>query len=210
MMQKALWIMALGGALALAGCVGPKERVTLLAPVQPDKAVGGVVVEYKDGREAYLSNVNQQAGLRGERAPRFEQLEETDPLHTEIMGYLPKNLARDFFYFATGSGNLSDKEMDRLQAFLTKNIENRPGVQIEIAAHTDATGTEAINNRVSDERAKTVLGQVRKRVREANLPVKEDDIDTVASSWHWARSGLAPGQAGQANRAYRVVVVTVR
>ena len=103
MMQKALWITALGGALALAGCVGPKERVTLLSPVQTDKAVGGVVVEYKNGGEAYLSNVNQKAHLRGERAPRFEQLDETDPLHTEIMGFLPKNLARDFFYFATDS-----------------------------------------------------------------------------------------------------------
>lgn len=209
-MQKALWIAALGGALALAGCASPKERVTLLAPVQPGKAVGGVVVEYKDGGEAYLSQVNQQAGLRGERAPRFEQLDETDPLHTEIMGYLPKSLAREFFYFATGSGNLSEGEMDRLQAFLASSIENRPGVQIEIAAHTDATGSEAINDRVSGERASTVLGQVLKRVSDANLPVKEDDIDTVASSWHWARSGLEPGEAGQPNRAYRVVVVTVR
>lgn len=209
-MRKALGLIALGGALALAGCAASKERVTLLSPAQPGKGTGAVVIEYKDGREAYLTQANQRARLRGEKEPRLEQFDEVDPVHTQIMRFLPKMLARDFFYFATGEGTLSDTEMDRLQAFLAQNIENRPGVEIEIAAHTDATGTEEINNRISAERARTVLGQVLKRVSDANLPVKEDDIDTVASSWHWARSSLAPGEAGKPDRSYRVVVVTVR
>ena len=209
-MRKTLGLIALGGALALAGCAASKERVTLLSPVQPGKNTGAVVVEYKDGGEAYLTAANQQAKLRGEKEPRLEQLDMADPVHTQIMGFLPKNLARDFFYFETGKGTLSDSEMDRLQAFLAQNIENRPGVEIEIAAHTDATGSEAVNDRVSLERAKTVQGQVLKRITDANLPVEADDIDTVASSWHWARSSLEPGQEGQPDRAYRVVVVTVR
>ncbi|UAB77633.1 OmpA family protein [Erythrobacter sp. SCSIO 43205] len=209
-MRKTLGLIALGGALALAGCASSKERVTLLSPAIPGKGTGAVVVEYADGSEAYLTAANQQAKLRGEKEPRFDQLDEADPVHTEIMGFLPKHFARDFFYFATGEGTLSKSEMDRLQAFLAQNIENRPGAEIEIAAHTDATGNEAVNNRVSAERAQTVLGQVRKRVSESNLPIKEDDIEAVASSWHWARSSLQPGQEGQPNRAYRVVVVTVR
>ena len=209
-MQKALGLIALGGALALAGCANSKERVTLLSPVQPGKDTGAVVVEYADGSEAYLTAANQQAKLRGDKEPRLKQLDEVDPVHTEIMGSLPKNFARDNFYFATGEGTLSASEMDRLQTFLAQNIENRPGVEIEIAAHTDATGSEAVNDRVSQQRASTVLGQVLKRVNDANLPVGEDDIDTVASSWHWARSALEPGQVGQPDPAYRVVVVTVR
>jgi len=209
MMHKALGIIALGGALALAGCATPKERVTLLSPAQVGKDVGGVVVEYEDG-EAYLGQPNQQAALRGEKAPRFTQLDQAEPFYTDLMGDLPKMLARDFFYFATGEGTLREEELDRLQLFLANSIQDRPGLAIEIAAHTDATGTEAINDRVSTQRAQTVLGQVLERVEAAQIPVEPDDIDVVASSWHWARSGLQPEETGQANRAYRVVVVTVR
>ncbi len=214
MMGRALGMIAqkivvLGGALALAGCATTKERVTLLSPAQAGKDVGGVVVEYEDG-EAYLNQPNQQAALRGGKAPRFKQLEEADPGYTELMGELPKMLARDFFYFATGEGTLSEKELDRLQLFLANSIQDRPGLAVEIAAHTDATGTETVNDRVSRERAQTVLGQVLQRVEAAQIPVGTDDIDVVASSWHWARSGLQPGEAGQSNSAYRVVVVTVR
>lgn len=209
-MQRTLGLIALGGALALAGCASSKERVTLLSSAVPGKDTGAVVIEYADGSEAYLTAANQQAKLRGEKEPRLKQFDEVDPVHAEIMTDLPKRFARENFYFATGEGTLSDTEMDRLQAFLAQNIENRPGVEIEIAAHTDATGSEEVNDRVSQQRAMTVLGQVRKRVNDADLPIEEGDIDAVASSWHWARSALAPGETGQPDPAYRVVVVTVR
>lgn len=202
-------LLALGGALALAGCATSKERVTLLSPAQEGKAIGGIVVEHEEG-ETFLGAVNQQASLRGTKAPKFKQLDETDPLHTDIMGSLPPASARDLFYFGFEQGTLSPEELDRLQAWLTQNIQDRPGLHIEIAAHTDATGTLEVNDRVSRQRADNVLGQVLERVESANIPVQREDIDVVASSWHWARSGLAPGAAAQPDQRYRVVVVTVR
>lgn len=202
-------LLALGGALALAGCAASKERVTLLAPVQEDKAVGAVAVEYEEG-ETYLVAPNQQARLRGERAPQIKQLDEDDPFHRELMSNLPRLAVRELFYFGLDEGTLSDEELDRLQVWLAENIIDRPGMQIEIAAHTDATGTEEINDTLSKQRADNVLGQVRSRIASGQIDVNEDDIDVVASSWHWARSGLAEGQAAEPDRRYRVVVVTVR
>jgi outer membrane protein OmpA-like peptidoglycan-associated protein len=202
--------MALGGALAMAGCSTSKERVTLLSPSQAGKDAGGVVIEFDDG-EGFVSEVGQQVKLRGKKQPYINRgFDKTDPFYRELMRDLPKGAARDYFYFNLGEGTLSDTEMDRLQAFLSESIVDRPGLEIEIAAHTDATGDEEVNDRVSDQRAKTVLGQVLERVNASQLSVTEDDIDVVASSWHWARSRLQPGEVGQPNRDYRVVVVTVR
>lgn len=210
MMRKAFGLVALGGALALAGCGTSKERVTLLSPSQAGKDAGGVVIEFEDG-EGFVSEVGQQVKLRGKNVPFINKgFDKADPLYSDLMNDLPKIVARDYFYFSTGEGTLSDSEMDRLQAFLTESIVERPGLEIEIAAHTDATGSEEINDRVSDQRARTVLGQVLERVSASQISVKEDDIDVVASSWHWARSHMQPEEEAQPNRDYRVVVLTVR
>lgn len=209
MMRKILGMVALGGALALAGCASPKERVTLLSPAQAGKAVGGVVVEYEDG-EAYLSQPNQQAGLRGTKVPRFKQLDQVDPFFSELMGGLPPLAARELFYFAFGEGTLAPDQLDELQSWLSQNVQDRPGLHIEIAAHTDAAGSEAVNDKLSQERADAVLGQVLERINAGQIDVQRDDIDVVASSWHWAQSTLQTEPANYRAADYRVVSVTVR
>lgn len=204
-------LLALGGALVLAGCATSKERVTLLPPAQVGKAVGGLVVEDQDGAVVgVLDAPNQQARLRGTKAPRLGVLEEPDPFYSEVMDGLPKLAARELFYFAIASDELSASELDRLQAWLADTIQERPGLQIEIAAHTDATGSEELNNQLSQRRASAVLNQVMQRINDGQIPIDGDDIDVVASGFYWARSGLAPGQDAQPDPRYRVVEVTVR
>lgn len=210
MMRKSLGIIALGGALALAGCASSKERVTLLSPAQAGKAVGGVVVEYEDGSEAYLGEVNQQAQLRGLKAPRFKQLDKVDPFYSDLMGELPPMAAREVFSFAFGAGTLSPDELTALQNWLSANIQDRPGLHIEIAAHTDAAGTQAINDKLSGERANAVLSQVIELSKAGQIDVKEQDIDVVAGSWHWAQSKLRTDPSNYEPANYRVVAVTVR
>lgn len=209
-MRKTLGIIALGGALALAGCATSKERVTLLPPAQAGKAVGGIVVEYEDGGEAYLGEVNQQARLRGPKAPKFKQLDNVDPFYNSLMGELPPLAAREVFSFAFGEGTLSSDQLDALQSWLSQNIMDRPGLHIEIAAHTDAAGTEAVNDKLSQERANAVLSQVLERIDAGVIDVKREDIDVVASSWHWAREAQRNDPANYTAANYRVVSVTVR
>lgn len=204
-------LLALGGALVLAGCAASKERVTLLSPVQDGKDVGAVVVEDDEGNTlAVLDAGNQQAALRGTRRPRVEMLEADDPFYAEVMDGLPRLAARELFYFGLDSDELSTSELDKLQAWLADNIQDRPGLQIDIAAHTDATGSEELNNSLSQRRAEAVLNQVRERIRTGQIDIDEGDIDVVASGFYWARSGLAPGEAPKQDPRYRVVVVTVR
>lgn len=209
-MRKTLGMIALGGALALAGCASPKERVTLLPPAQAGKAVGGVVVEYADGGEAYLGEANQQARLRGEKAPKFKQLDRVDPFYSELMKELPTLAAREDFKFAFGEGTLAPDQLAALQTWLSQNIKDRPGLHIEIAAHTDAAGTEAVNDKLSRERANAVLAQVLEKVEAGEIEIQRQDIDVVASSWHWARSVLSTDPENYNSEDYRVVSVTVR
>ena len=202
------WLLALGGALALAGCAN-SERVTLLAPAQAEKAennqVGGLVIRHGE-EETYVTSPNLQAGLRGERRPRLRQLDETDPLHVDVMSGLPSEVVRESFYFGHGIEQLDEDELARLQEWLRAEIPNRPGLHIEIAAHADATGTEAANDTITQRRALNVLAQVRERIEAGEIEVDADDIDVVASSWHWARSLGISG----ADSRFRVVVVTIR
>lgn len=209
-MRRALGIIALGGALALAGCASSKERVTLLTPAQAGKAVGGVVVEYDNGAEAYLGNVNQQARLRGVKAPKFKQFDKVDPFYSELMAELPALAARRDFTFAFGEGTLAPDQLNALQTWLSDNIKDRPGLHIEIAAHTDAAGSEAVNDKLSQERANAVLAQVLERIEAGQIEVQRQDIDVVASSWHWARDTLARAPDQYNPASFRVVSVTVR
>lgn len=209
-MRTALGTIACVSALALAGCSVSKERVTLLSPAQEGKDIGGVVIEYDDGREAYLGFDSQQAKLRGEKVPYLvRQYDEADPYYSDLSGGFPSEVVREYFYFALGEDKLAPSELDRLQAFLNENIKNRPGLSVEIAAHTDVSGGETLNTELAKKRAAEVRAQVDERIKAGQIAVKEEDIEELPGSLWWAQSILDSGQEYVA-RDYRVAVVTIR
>ena len=58
--------------------------------------------------------------------------------------------------FATGKSNLSASAKNSLSEFAVSLINN-PQTNVQIAGHTDNTGTRAVNERLSKERADAVL-----------------------------------------------------
>lgn len=210
MMRKALGTVACIAAFALAGCSVSKERVTLLSPAQAGKDIGGVVIEYDDGREAYLGFDSQQAKLRGEKVPHLvRQYDEADPFYSDLARDFPAEAVREYFYFALGEDKLAPSELDRLQAFLNENIKNRPGLSIEIAAHTDVSGGEKLNTDLAIKRAAEVRAQVDERITSGQIEVNKEDIEELPGSLWWAQSIIDSGQEYVA-RDYRVAVVTIR
>lgn len=210
-MRKSLGIIASLSAFAVAGCAVSKERVTLLAPAQSDKDIGGVVIEYDDGRMGYLGDVSQQAKLRGgnKAAHLVRQYDDSDPKYANFGNDFPSEPVREYFYFAIGKDTLAPSELDRLQAWLIQNIENRPGHEIEIAAHTDVSGGEKLNTELAKMRAAAVLAQVVELIDAGQLGVDKEDIDELPGSLWWAQSIIDSGQEYVA-RDYRVAVVTIR
>lgn len=208
-MPKALGMIALGGALVLAGCVS-KERVTLLSAAQAGKDIGGVVIEYEDGRMAYLGETSQQAKLRGNKVPHLvKQYDDADPEYADLADGFPPNIVREYFYFALGKDDLAPSELERLQIWLNQNIQNRPGLEIEIAAHTDVSGGLTLNTDLAKKRAKNVRDQVEQLVKAGQIAVDSDAFYELPGSLHWAQSIIDAGQPYNA-RDFRVAVVTIR
>ena len=209
MMQKGFGLITLGGvALALAGCVS-KERVTLLSPANEGDPIGGVVIEYED-RVAYLGDTSQQAKLRGSKVPHLvRRFDPADPFYSDLASGLPPSAVREYFYFALGEDTLAPEELDRLQAWLLENVKDRPGLHIEIAAHTDVSGGQELNDELSKKRAAAVRAQVRERIEAGQIEVSDDDIDELPGSLHWAQAIIDSGQNYVA-RDFRVAVVTIR
>lgn len=223
-------LVVLAGGLALTACAST-ERVTLLSPAQAGKQaacaqasagatapdgsaivcpVGGVEITHNKGRVSYISEANQQAHFSRSRSVRVRNVDEGNPLYGEVMGGLPIEPVTDNFYFATGKSELAPEELERLRVWLNEALAGRVGAEIEITAHTDATGDEAINNRVSLGRAETVRDQVYSVIDAGGIPALKEDVQSVAGSWHWARSFMRPGEVAQPDERFRVVVVTVR
>lgn len=214
-MRRALEGLSLAAALLLSACATSKERVTLLDPAETPggegSSMGSLVVEH-DGEETVIDTANQQAQLKGDnRRPRVVQLDERDPFHSDVMDALPKGAQTETFYFAHGEDRLSEADADALLAWLTDQLEGREGVHIEIAAHTDATGSEEFNQDLSSRRAGFVRDQIVQRIRDqGRSDIAEDNIEPYPSGWHWARSNIAEGEGAQSDPRYRVVVVTIR
>lgn len=209
-MRKSLGIIACLSAFAVAGCAVSKERVTLLAPAQSGKDIGGVVIEYDDGSMGYLGDVSQQAKLRsGKAAHLVRQYDEADPQYANFGNDFPSEPVREYFYFAVGKDTLAPSELDRLQAWLNQNIQDRPGLEIEIAAHTDVSGGVELNTKLAEKRAAAVRAQVEERIKAGQIAVDRDDIDELPGSLWWAQSIIDSGQEYVA-RDYRVAVVTIR
>ncbi|EAQ27657.1 hypothetical protein NAP1_08692 [Erythrobacter sp. NAP1] len=115
-------ILALGGALVLAGCATSKERVTLLDPAEtPGSAnseMGSVVVIHGDGETTPITMANQQAQLRGDRPPTVRQLSARSDVHSDVMAGLPLPVAAQSFTFARNTEALDSEELGKLQTFL--------------------------------------------------------------------------------------------
>jgi outer membrane protein OmpA-like peptidoglycan-associated protein len=58
--------------------------------------------------------------------------------------------------FATGKSNLSANAKNSLNEFAI-SLQNNPQTNVQIAGHTDNTGTRAVNERLSKERANSVF-----------------------------------------------------
>lgn len=211
--------LALGGALVLSACAGG-DRVTLLAPIQAEKLERGEfgAVAVLDPGAAALSpeeyallnaeqtdleviDAENEQALLGRRNPRVRELTEANAAYADLMASLPV-FAQEIFQFGNNASELSEAQLNRLQAFLDPLV-GLPGIQIEIAAYSDSPGDETYNFDLSESRAKGVAQQVVGR----GFTIEEGDI--VGGGEYRATEDLNGG-AERPQPEWRIVVVTVR
>ena len=197
-------LVLVGAAVLVTGCVGSKERVTLLDPAFSANSwmsKSGVVVIDPDGAAVELNRANNQARLCGDNCtPRIRDLGGPRKEYSTIMRHLPREEVRREIMFAENSSTISSEQIE----YLKKLVEDdgvRPGRQIIVRGFTDTEGDPTSNMELSRLRAESVVAQ---------LTAAGFSGDEIEPEWDGERTALTKGPDGTENPAFRKVEIVIR
>lgn len=181
-------------ALALAGCA--TDRVTLLDN-EPGHDTGAVAVLSTKG-ETVLDQANSQAALR-DGPTRVRRIEQVPAAYTTVLGDLPPGPRTFTFTFPVGEAQIPEDQRGKLEE-VRKELQSRPGAQIEVAGFTDSTGQDDDNDALSRKRAEEVAEQLR------GFGFQIDAGDAVGRGEREAKAKLGDGVESPEYRRVDVIV----
>lgn len=189
--------------LALAGCamgtsvsLFPGEKT----PKGEQNETGAVVVlDASTGQDvAVLDRANSRTGVNRRRVSvKSVAPERLDAQYGALLAALPRQPVVINLYFKEGSTDLVDESV---VPTLFDEIKSRPGVDIQIVGHTDTTGSDELNDRLSAERAEQI------KTKLAGLGL---DINLTRTSGRGERElaeHTADNVANDKNRRVQVIV----
>jgi outer membrane protein OmpA-like peptidoglycan-associated protein len=157
--QSALILTALAiGAIGLGGCatedyvnkqVSAEDAKSQAATQAATQAVAQNAQAQLDAHQAHLGRLDQATQDALDRAKAAGKLAEGKFLYSMV-------LSDDSVKFLPESSKLSAEAQARLLDFVQKLKTDNRNVYLEIQGHTDATGPEAANQRLGEERAEAV------------------------------------------------------
>lgn len=186
-------------ALALTGCAGS----SLLLLPDEEGGQGAVAVldpETQDTR-AVVAEGNSRSRLSSTGAStRRIRPERIRPGERGLLGGLPPKPAAFRFGFVSDSAALGPSEQQRVIEIAALSRQ-RPGVEIEIIGHTDASGDAIYNLALSERRAQAVLDAL------LGSQVPQDAITVVKGEGEEQLAVATPdGTRSALNRRVEVVV----
>jgi outer membrane protein OmpA-like peptidoglycan-associated protein len=134
------------GALWLGGCATEDYVNKHVAVVQTQVTD---VQTQQQAQGAQLGQLDQNTKDAMARAEAAGKLAEGKFLYAMV-------LSDDSVKFPLDSSKLSDEAQSRLSDFITKLTSDNKNVYVEIQGHTDATGGDAFNMKLGEERAEAV------------------------------------------------------
>ena len=149
-MRRALALVlvgALAGSGLLAGCA---SQTTLLLPGEAGHPVGALVRLNKDGSDRTVLNEANEA-LRGSGVKRNVAIK---PTYTDLIGNLPLPAQHFTLSFASDADLPEQTQKNRDEIDLIKiEMAQRPGAEVQVTGHTDKSGGDKINIKLSQDRA---------------------------------------------------------
>lgn len=147
-------LACVAAGILLAACAGPQERVILLP--QEDGAPSAVVVRAKD-KEVVLDQPYTVAKVGDRRI----ETEKTDAAavatrYRDVMEALPQRARSYTLYFEFGGTRLTPDSRTLLDRILSEML-GLPAPEMIIIGHTDDVGSDATNDKLSLDRANSVL-----------------------------------------------------
>lgn len=193
-MRRWIVLMVLGGMIA-AGCTTPGKRTAIGAGVGAAAGAGlGAAIGSASGKtkEGALIGAATGAVLGGavgnrldKQAKELAQVAETRRTEEGIL----VNLKNDIL-FETGKANLKSEAVERISQIgdiLAKYPEDR----IVVVGHTDNTGSDAFNQRLSENRANAVKVQLLSR----GVPAENITVMGMGESQPVASNDVPEGRA---------------
>lgn len=135
------------GALSLGGCA-TKDYVNQTVSAQVSAEDAKVQTNQAQTNQ-HLAKLDQDTQDALTRATDAGKLAQGKFLYSMV-------LSDDSVKFKADSAKLSPEAQQRLQAFADKLKTDNRNVYLEIQGHTDATGSDAANQRLGEERAEAV------------------------------------------------------
>jgi len=157
MKDKYLGFVLLVVAL-LTGCATP-ERVILLP--EPDGSQSAVVVQARQGGEVVLDRPYAVASVRDRQVKAEVTDEKTVQMRYKyVMEALPARARSYTLNFEFGNAHLTAESKVLLDNVLNEMV-NLPAPEFIIIGHADDVGSDAINDKLSLDRANSVLSMIK-------------------------------------------------
>ncbi len=143
----------------LGACV--HTRSVILVP-DPQGRVGTVEVSTAGGTQT-LTQANDMTLVRQRDLPP-SKISKADPAYIastfgDALAVEPSPPARFVLYFETGRIVLTEESRNTLPAII-ETWQQRKAIRLSISGHTDASGSDLINDRLARERAEEIASQL--------------------------------------------------
>ena len=186
---------ALAAALLATACA--TDKVTLLDN-EPGSGPGALAVLASDGRESVIDRPNTEAALRDGQT-KAKAIKSLKPEYAALLANLPPQAKGFVITFPLGQSRIPDAQRGILEA-IRNELSIRPGAQIEVAGFTDSSGSDTLNDEISQQRAQAVVQEL----REYGFPVEPGDA--VGRGEDEAKARLGDDKMDESYRRVEVIV----
>ena len=155
-MKCGVILLVLLGLLLISGCATVKDTVVLVHDA--DGKVGKLTVTTEGGAQT-LTVANTMVEVTGSEKnpsdPKKVDQSKIDSLFTDSINALPTEPVSLLFYFLHDSTELTAESKSHIPEVLSL-VNKREFYEISIIGHTDTTGSDEYNMRLSSARAESV------------------------------------------------------
>jgi outer membrane protein OmpA-like peptidoglycan-associated protein len=186
--------------LILAGC--QKRSALLLFPGDGEYPTGAVaILDPLTGDDvAVVDTANSEAKIAGRSVTTHVITGDiAKSRYGTLLANLPDAPKSFTLYFKPNSLDLIDQSQAELPALLAE-VKRRAGVDVEVVGHTDTTGSEVLNDELSQKRAGEVATMFQK------LGLDSTIIRAVGRGERELKEQTADETASEVNRRVEVVV----
>ncbi len=197
MTSRACWIaVALAAAACIGGC-GSRGSVVLLP--SDDGRPAAVTVKQGD-KEVVLDQpyAAAQVSPLGPSAYR-SSAQEVERQFGSALASRPSRPTSFTLYFVEGKDEFTD-ESKRIVDTILAEIAKRPVPDVRVVGHTDAVGSDAVNDALGLQRAEVVRGAL------VRLGVPSADIETISRGKRELAIPTPDGVAEARNRRVEIIV----